>query len=393
MNTFAAVMTGKGTGAISTVQVFGNTSETVVRRIFEPVKKIPTEFQTGQILLGKIIDGDETIDQVTLGCEDRNNFAIHCHGNPLIVAAIMRLLKRFDVTPLTTEQLLAKIFSAQTVNNSIAVEAKLAQLKSKTIEGTKIIINQIESGLTKKATEWLENINEIPLSKISKEAGQILDSSRRAGLIIDGCTTALIGPPNSGKSTLFNYLLGREKAIVTNIKGTTRDWIEAVCRIESLSLRLIDTAGLDEKLNTEKENIDQSAQKKSLEILQQSDLILLVLDSNQTNDQLDEKLLEKITGKLILTVLNKCDLPVKFDGDNLPGALSDSISISAKDGTGIGNMLEKIRRICSVADFDLKAPVCFTLRQENLIKQLKDIKSTRQTTTIITELLNGKLSV
>jgi tRNA modification GTPase len=393
MNTFAAVMTGKGTGAISTVQVFGNTSETVVRRIFESVKKIPTEFQTGQILLGKIIDGDETIDQVTLGCEGQNNFAIHCHGNPLIVAAIMRLLKRFDVTLLTTEQLLAKIFSAQTVNNSIAVEAKLAQLKSKTIEGTKIIINQIESGLTKKATEWLENINEIPLSKISKEAGQILDSSRRAGLIIDGCTTALIGPPNSGKSTLFNYLLGREKAIVTNIKGTTRDWIEAVCRIESLSLRLIDTAGLDEKLNTEKENIDQSAQKKSLEILQQSDLILLVLDSNQTNDQLDEKLLEKITGKLILTVLNKCDLPVKFDGDNLPGAMSDSISISAKDGTGIGNMLEKIRRICSVADFDLKAPVCFTLRQENLIKQLKDIKSTRQTTTIITELLNGKLSV
>lgn len=393
METFAAVMTGKGTGAISTIQVFGNSAEAVIKKIFIPAGKMPTEFQTGQILLGKIIDGDQTIDQVTLGCEGRQNFAIHCHGNPLIVADIMQLLKRCGAKLLTAEQLLNKILSEQTANNSIAVEAGLTQLKSKTIEGTKIIINQIGSGLAKKASHWLENINEISLNQISKEAVQILKNNRTAKLIINGCTTALIGPPNSGKSTLLNCLAGRQKAIVTDIKGTTRDWIEAECRIESLSLRLIDTAGLDKKLPTTEEDIEQTAQKKSIEILQQADLVLLVLDKNRTNDQLNEELLEKITGKLVLTVLNKCDLTVKFNAGNLPEALSDSISISAKDGTGIENMLEKIRQVCGVVSFDLKTPVCFTLRQEDLLRQLENTKSKQQISSVITELLNGKLCV
>jgi tRNA modification GTPase len=393
MNTFAAVMTGKGTGAISTIQLFGDSAETIIKEIFIPAGTIPNELQTGQILLGKIIDGDETIDQITLGCEGQQNFAIHCHGNPLIVTDIMQLLKRCGATLLTAEQMLNKILSEQTANNSMAVEARLIQLKSKTIDGTKLIINQIDSGLTKKTSNWLENINEISFNQISKEAAQILNNSRTAKLIIHGCTTALIGPPNSGKSTLLNCLAGREKAIVTDIKGTTRDWVEAVCKIESLSLRLIDTAGLDEKLPNTKNDIEQSAQNKSLEMLEQADLVLIVLDNSRTNDQLNEELLEKITGKLVLTVLNKCDLPVKFDVSKLPEALSDYISISAKDGTGIENMLEKIRQVCGIVSFDLKTPVCFTLRQEELLRQLENNESIQQATSIITELLNGKLSV
>ena len=386
-------MTGKGTGAISTIQLFGDSAETVIKKIFAPASATPKEFQTGEIRLGKIIDGDETIDQVTLGCEGQQNFAIHCHGNPLIVTDIMQLLERCGATLLTVEQLLNKILSEQTTNSSIAIEARLTQLKSKTIEGTKLIINQIDSGLTKRASHWLENINEISLNQISKEARKILQDSQTAKLIIHGCMTALIGPPNSGKSTLLNYLTGREKAIVTDIKGTTRDWVETECKIESLSLRLIDTAGLDEQLTTVKNDIEQSAQDKSLEILEQADLVLLVLDNSRTNDQLNEELHEKITGKLVQTVLNKCDLPTKFDVSKLPEALSDSISISAKNGTGIEYMLEKIRQVCDVVSFDLKTPVCFTLRQEDLLRRLEKTESIQHATSIITELLNGKLSV
>lgn len=386
-------MTGKGTGAISTIQVFGDSAGTVIKKIFRPVSPVMTESQTGQILLGKIIDGDRAVDRVTLGYEGQKNFAIHCHGNPLIVADIMKLIERCGVIPLAAEQLLAKILSAQTAGNSITVEAELAWLKSKTVEGTKIIINQINSGLTKKITGWLENMNEISLNRIATEAERILRRSKIANLIINGCTTALIGPPNSGKSTLLNCLAGREKAIVTNIRGTTRDWVEAVCPIESLSLRLIDTAGLDGLLKMDNDDIEQAARKKSLEILQQSDLVLLVLDNSRTNEQLNRELLKKIGGKLILTVLNKCDLPAEFDAGNLPEALSDSVDISAKEKTGIENMLEKIRQICGVADFDLKTPVCFTFRQENLIRQLENAESRQQVTSIITELLNGKLSV
>ncbi len=391
MNTFAAVMTGKGTGAISTVQVFGDSAEAVVKKIFKPTGTKPAEFKTGEILLGTIADGNETIDQVTIGCEQANSFAINCHGNPLIVADIMQLLQRCGATLLTAEQLLTKILSAQKSVNTIAVEAKLAQLKAKTIQGTKIIINQVDTGLSKKTAEWLQNINAISLNQISAEAERILENSRTAKLIIAGCTAALIGPPNSGKSTLLNCLAGRQKAIVTDIKGTTRDWVEAVCRIESLSLRLIDTAGLDEKAPAHKDTIEKAAQKKSFQILEQADLVMLVLDNSQTNDQLDERLVEKIAEKLVLTCLNKSDLPAKFDTGKLPEILSNIVPISAKEDIGIENLLEKIRRICGVADFDLKTPVVFTSRQENLLKQLKNAKSKQQATSIITELLNGQV--
>jgi tRNA modification GTPase len=401
MNTFAAVMTGKGTGAISTVQVFGGSAEDVVKKIFTSAGTKPAKFKTGEILLGKIADGNKTIDQVTIGCEGPKTFAINCHGNPLIVADTMQLLQRCGVKLLTAEQLLTKILSAQKSVNTIAVEAKLAQLKAKTIQGTKIIINQVEAGLSKKTAEWLKSIDAISLNQISAEAERILENSRTAKLIIAGCTAALIGPPNSGKSTLLNYLVGRQKAIVTDIKGTTRDWVEAVCQIESLSLRLIDTAGLDEKLPAPKDTIKEAAQKKSVEISEQADLILLVLDNSQTNNQLDERLLEKIASKpvlseaegRVLTVLNKTDLPPKFDIGKLPETLSNTVQISAKEGTGIENLIEKIRQICGVTDFVLKTAVYFTNRQKNLLQQLKKTKSKQQATSIITELLNGQLRV
>ena len=392
-------MTGKGTGAISTVQVLGDSAEAVVKKIFTPAAAMPAKFKTGEILLGKILDGDETIDQVTLGCEGQKNFAIHCHGNPLIVADIMQMLQRYGVTLLTAEQLLTKILSSQKAVNTIALEAGLARLNAKTIEGTKIIVNQIEAGLSTTAAGWLENINEISLNQISTQIERILESSKTAKLIIDGCTAALIGPPNSGKSTLLNCLAGRQKAIVTDIKGTTRDWVEAVCRIESLSLRLIDTAGLDEELNLAEDVIEQVAQKKSIEILQQADLVLLVLDNSQANDRLDKGLLKKIGGKRVLTVLNKCDLPAGFDAGKfirrggLPESISNSVRISANEGTGVENLLEKVRQICGIADFDLKTPVCFTQRQNNLMNQLIHTKSTQQAASIITELLNGRLRV
>jgi len=393
MSIFAAVMTGKGTGAISTVQVFGDSAEAVVKKIFKPTGTKSAKFETGEILLGTITDGNETIDQVTIGCEGPKTFAINCHGNPLIVADIMQLLHRCGAKLLTAEQLLTKILSAQKAINTIAVEAKLAQLKAKTIQGTKIIVNQIDSGLTQKAAEWLENINAISLNQISSEAKLILENSRTAKLIIAGCTAALIGPPNSGKSTLLNCLAGRQKAIVTDIKGTTRDWVEAVCQIEPLSLRLIDTAGLDEKPPVLKDPVEEAAQKKSVQILEQANLVLLVLDNSQTNNQFDEHIITKIADKKVLTVLNKSDLPAKFDANKLPEILSNTVQISAKEGTEIEDLLKKIREITGVIEFDLKTAVCFTDRQENLLQQLKNAKSKQQAASITTELLNSQLRV
>lgn len=391
MSTYAAVMTGKGTGAISTIRVFGDSAETIIKKIFEPTGTKPTKFKTGEILLGTIHDGSKTIDQVTIGCEQDNTFAINCHGNPLIVEMIMQLLQRCGATLLTAEQLLTKILSAQETINTIAIEAKLAQVKAKTLQGTKIIANQIEAGLSKKAQYWLENVDEIPLENIWDEAMQILQKSQYAKLIIYGCTAAIIGPPNSGKSTLLNYLAGRDKAIVTDIKGTTRDWISAQCQTGPLALELIDTAGLDEESLGPEDSVEKAAQQKTAEILKQADVVLLVLDNSQPSEELDAGLVEKIADKRVVTILNKCDLPAKFDTGKLPETMSNAVQISAKFGTGIENLTEKIRHICGVKDFDLQTTVCFTDRQENLLKQLINAESRPQTASILTELLNGQI--
>jgi tRNA modification GTPase len=394
MSTFAAVMTGKGTGAISTIQVFGDSAEALVNKIFKPTDSKPAILKPGKILLGQIADGSEAIDQVIIGCETAHSFAINCHGNPLIVADIMKLLAQHGATLLTAKELLAKILSAQKNINTIALEAKLTQPKAATIEGTKIITNQIDAGLSKTTAEWLSNINTISLSEIKSHAERILKRTQTAKLIISGCKVVIAGLPNTGKSTLLNCLSGRQKAIVTHIKGTTRDWVSAGCRIGPLSVELIDTAGLDKKSSAaSKKSLEKISQQKTAEVLEDADLVLLILDNSQTADQLDDLLLERIADKKILTVLNKSDLPAGLDASQLPQILANTVQISAKAGTGIENLTEKIQQICGVADFDLHAAVCFTDRQKNLLKKLKKANSKQQAASLITELLNGRLNV
>ena len=394
MAAFAAVMTGKGTGAISTIQLFGDKAEAIIKKIFKPAGQKQAILQSGKILLGTIVDGGETVDHVTIGCEGQDTFAINCHGNPLIVEMIMELLQQNDVKLLTADQLLTKILAERKQPDTIALEAKLTQPKAKTLEGTKIIANQIEAGLSRKAAEWLKKMSNISIDQVKDEAERILENSKQARLIIAGCKAALIGPPNTGKSTLLNCLAGRRKAIVTDIKGTTRDWVSARCKIGHLSVELIDTAGLVEELAAEPhDHIGKASQQKSIEILENSDLVLLVLDNSQTADQLDNRLLEKITGKKVLTVLNKADLPPVLNTGKLPKILANTVQISAKEGTSIDNLTKKIQKLTGVADFDVHTAVCFTTRQENLLKQLKHAKSKQHAASLITELLNGRLRV
>jgi tRNA modification GTPase len=306
----------------------------------------------------------------------------------------MQLLQQHGVELLTTDQLLTKILVAQKHTNTITIEAMLTQPKAKTLQGTKIIANQVDAGLSKKIAEWLKNIDAVSINQIKADAERILENSRTAKLIINGCKAAIIGPPNTGKSTLLNCLAGRQKAIVTDVKGTTRDWVSARCKIGPLSIELIDTAGLDEELAAAPERVvEKASQKKTAQILEDPDFVLLVLDSNQTVDQLDAGLLEKITGNKLLTVLNKSDLPAKLDTGKLPKILANTVQISAKFETRIEDLTGKIQQLAGVAGFDLHTAVCVTDRQENLLKQLKNAKSKQQAASIITELLNGQLPV
>ncbi len=170
-------------------------------------------------MFGCIVDEGESIDEVTLGCEGPHTFAIHCHGNPLIVeeswsyceSRVCRSCRRSNCWP--------RHGRAGQTSDAIAAEAKLALTTVKTIEGATIIANQVQAGLSEKIRQWQDAPRFDASRRIAAEAGDILKHSEPARLIISGCTIALVGPPNTGKSTLLNTLAGREKSIVSDIPG------------------------------------------------------------------------------------------------------------------------------------------------------------------------------
>ncbi len=388
MDACTAVMTGPGAGAIATVQLFGPSASDVLGQVFASVGGGSPEFVTGTILLGFIIDGNRRIDQVMVGCEGPETFAIHCHGNPLIVEEIVTLLNRHGVELVSPEQMLAEVISIQKPKDTIAIEAKLALTKVKTLEGARLITSQIKGGLSKAIRHWLDQIESMSLDDIKSQANKILHDSEKARLLISGCTIALIGPPNTGKSTLLNTLAGRDKAIVTDVKGTTRDWVHVEIHIPPLAVTLIDTAGLDTDL-AESTNLDTEAQNKTTTILNQADLILLVLDASEPVNQLDNALLDKLTDKCVLTVLNKTDLTIQFDTTKLPARLGDPIRISAKQHQGIDTLVSAISQTLAVTDFNSNTLITFTDRQQVCLQQLATSTTITEAAAVINDVLHG----
>ncbi len=390
MSAFAAVMTGPGVGAIATIQLLGDSAGSVLRAIFRRADGRPFDVATGQILLGDIFEGEQIVDQVTVGCEGPNTFAIHCHGNPLIMEGIMDMLQRHGVQPMQAEQVLAQVLREREPKDSISLEAKLALTTVKTVDGARLIANQVEAGLAAKVRQWQADLDSTPLERIADETRQILVNSDTAKLILSGCTIVLIGPPNTGKSALLNVLAGREKAIVTEVPGTTRDWVSAEIHIPPLAATVIDTAGLDLSLAA-CGKIDQTAQQKSVEALRHADLILLVLDASKSADQLPVSIADLLVGRRVVCVFNKADLPQRLDPSVLPAYLRQVVRMSAKRGTGLDDLVRAIHRACDLADFPLNAAVAFTERQRIFIQQLSEADSRDEVTAALDELLQGAI--
>jgi len=375
--TFAALMTARTAAAISSIQVAGGGAEEILKIIFKPAGKNNSDFSAGKILYGTITDSQRIIDEVVIGCEGENSFSINCHGNPLIVENILALLQKHNAQIVEPNEMMIFIGREKFGDNAIALEAEIAGAEAATLDGAKIIAEQTKAGLYALANSWLK-IGDI--EAIKKQAKQVLADSKIANYFINGAKIVIAGAPNSGKSTLFNYLCGREKALVSDIAGTTRDWLNAKIKLKKIVAEFFDTAGVDENLIT-KNTIDAQSQALSRGLIENADLVLLVVDG--VNPAIVMAGLTESLEKLV--VYNKCDLA----GD----VSIEGLNISAKTGRGVRELIAAIELKLGVADLDIKKTVCFTDRQRMILEQVVSADTKQQVEQLITELLKGDFRV
>jgi len=380
----AALVTGRGSAAISSIQVFGPGAGEVLDKIFREVSQKPERFSVGRIYHGHIIDSaGEVVDEVVLGCEGEGDFCISCHGNVLIVEEILELLKSAGAGIVDPEEIIELQGRTAYGDDTISVEAQMVMARVTTADGARIVAHQRQMGL-KQACKWLlDNIDVMDSNDIAAVAKEILRDSRVGKYFIEGARVVLAGPPNSGKSTIFNKFCGREKAIVTDLAGTTRDWLSGCVRLSNIFVEIFDTAGLDESLAL-RGSIDLASQNRAKELLASADLVVAVFDgSRDIKQQCPCDLADR------LVVFNKSDLGVSESNRRF----EDAVVMSAENDEGITKLAAAIEEELGLSGFDMQKTVCFTDRQFSLMEQVSSSRDKEKIRTLITELLSGEISV
>lgn len=356
-----AVATSRLEAAISIIRMSGPESIAFVQKFFTG-KIIDKESHT--INYGYIIDDGKRIDEVLVNIyRGKKTFTgeemveINCHGGVYITKRVLevcikngaRIAERGEFSKraflngridLSQAEAISDIISAK---NSYASELALNGIRgniSNFIEDLKEdlikIITQIEVNIDYPEYDDVEELTAtslLPESKVLLEKmNKILNDSKNIKLVKEGIKTVIIGKPNVGKSSLLNALLQEEKAIVTNIAGTTRDIVEGSISIDGIVLNMIDTAGIRETDDI----IESMGVEKSKELINQADLVLLVIDGSLKLDQGDQELLELTNDSNRIIVLNKADQGIKV---NL-----DGVVISAKD-SDIGALTNKVKEM------------------------------------------------
>ena len=365
-DTIVAISTALGVGAISIVRVSGKDAIEIVNSVFSG--KDLTKVDSHTIHYGYIVDNEEKIDEVlvsvmrspkTFTCEDV--VEINCHGGIATTNKVLELLltkgcRLAEPGEFTKRAFLngrIDLMEAESVMDLINSKTEFARklaISSLNGNGSKLIsnlredlvniISNIEVNIDypeyNDIYEVTENDLRDKIDTFERTLQKIITEYENGRILKDGINVVIVGRPNVGKSSILNKLLDSEKAIVTDIPGTTRDIVEGSITLNGIPLNIVDTAGIRETEDVvEKIGVD-----KSLEKISEADLVLVILNNNETLDETDLSLLEKVKGKPTIVVVNKDDLDSKIDMNLLSGY--DVVLTNTLDFQGIDSLKEKI---------------------------------------------------
>ena len=363
-DTIAAIATAMSNSGIGIVRVSGSESLDIVRKIYKG-----KELKDHAIHYGYIVDGEETIDEVLVmvmkaphSFTGEDTVEINCHGGVYVVKRILETVIGAGARPAEPGEFTKRAFLNGKIDLSQA-EAVIDVINSKNEYALKSSVSQLKGSVQKKIKEIREEIiyhtafietalddpehisvdgygNTLKLSvdKLIHELDLLLKSSDNGRIIQEGIKTVIVGKPNAGKSSFLNVLVGEERAIVTDIAGTTRDVLEESINLNGISLNIMDTAGIRETEDiVEKIGVD-----KAKEYANEADLIVYVMDASRELDKNDYDIIEMIGDRKAVILLNKSDLTTVLSKDMIKSIIDKPIiSISAKEEQGIGEF-EKI---------------------------------------------------
>ncbi|MGN0627334.1 MAG: tRNA uridine-5-carboxymethylaminomethyl(34) synthesis GTPase MnmE [Oscillospiraceae bacterium] len=400
MSTIAAISTPLSASGLGVVRISGEDAVAVGEKIFRPFKG-GRELKTlggYSCAYGRVFDAEGDIDEAVAtvfiaprSYTGENTVEFSCHGNPALLKRVLRaalaagaalagpgeFTKRAFLNgkfTLTQAEAVMDLISAKSAGAGKAALAMRDGALYKKIKKITEELTALESHFAAWSDYPEEDVPELSnehMESVLKEAQAVLkrliDTYDAGKVIREGAVTVIAGKPNVGKSTLMNLLSGRDRSIVTEVAGTTRDVVEESVLVGDIPIRLLDTAGIHETEDrVEKIGVDMANTE-----IDRCDVVIAVFDSSAPLDSDDMNLIEKLRGKPAVAVINKSDLETRADIDVIKNGFERSVVISAASGNGEEEFRKALSEVLKTADLDPAEPVMANERQLDCVCRAK----------------------